>query len=67
MMKEIKAHKILGPVRGMPAADLDKLADIIIKVGQIGLEHETIKEIDINPIILSICRGTDSRTPTLIA
>ena len=53
MMQEIKANKILEPIRGMPAADLDQLADIIIKVGQIGLEHEAIKEIDINPIILS--------------
>ena len=52
-MQEIKANKILGPIRGMPAADLDQLADIIINVGRIGLEHEAVKEIDINPIILS--------------
>jgi acetyl-CoA synthetase (ADP-forming) len=37
----------------MPAADLDKLCDILIKVGNIGLEQEAIKEIDINPVILS--------------
>lgn len=40
-------------MRGMPAADLDQIAEILIKVSRIGLEHENIKEIDINPIILA--------------
>lgn len=53
MMQEIKARKILGAIRGMPAADLDRLADILIKIGDIGLEEESIQEIDINPLILS--------------
>ena len=53
MMQEIKAHKILDAIRGMPAADLDHLADILVKVGQIGMEQEHVKEIDINPIILA--------------
>jgi len=53
MMKEIKGHKILDPIRGMEAADLDILADILVALGRIGLENENIKEIDINPLILS--------------
>jgi acetyl-CoA synthetase (ADP-forming) len=53
MMRNIKGHKILDAVRGMEAADLDILADILIKVGQIGLENEKVKEIDINPVIIS--------------
>lgn len=53
MMRDIKGHKILDAVRGMEAADLDILADILIKVGQIGLENEKVKEIDINPVIIS--------------
>ena len=53
MMKEIKAHKILEAMRGMPAADIDMLADILINVGRIGLENDVVKEIDINPIIIS--------------
>ena len=53
MMSEIKAHKILDAVRGMPEADRDLLADILINVGRIGLENDVIKEIDINPLILS--------------
>jgi acyl-CoA synthetase (NDP forming) len=53
MMGEIKARRILEAFRGMPAADINQLADILIKVGAIGLDHAIIKEIDINPIILS--------------
>jgi acetyl-CoA synthetase (ADP-forming) len=53
MMQEIRGHKILEAVRGMEAADLDTLSNILIKVGRIGLENETVKEIDINPVIIS--------------
>ncbi len=53
MMQDIKGHKILEAVRGMEAADLDALAEILITVGRIGLENERIKEIDINPVIIS--------------
>ncbi len=53
MMQEIKAHKILQAVRGMAAADKDMLAEILITVGRIGIENEAIKEIDINPVIIS--------------
>jgi acetyl-CoA synthetase (ADP-forming) len=52
MMKDIKGHKILVAVRGMEAADLYMLSDILIKMGQIGLENESVKEIDINPVII---------------
>ena len=53
MMQDIKGHKILEAVRGMEAADLNIFSDILIKVGQIGLENEYVKEIDINPVIIS--------------
>lgn len=53
MMQEIRGHRILEAVRGLAAADMDALSDILIKVGRIGLENETVKEIDINPVIIS--------------
>ena len=56
MTQEIKAHKILGSLRGMPSADMDLLCDILVKVGEIGMENEFIQEIDINPLILSGAR-----------
>jgi len=53
MLQEIKGHKILGEVRGMEAVDRDLLADILLNVGRIGLENDKVKEIDINPLIIS--------------
>ena len=53
MMDEIKAHKILDAVRGMPPVDRELVSEMLINVGKIGLTHDTIKEIDINPVIIS--------------
>ena len=53
MMQEIRGRKILDAVRGMETVDLDMLADILITIGKIGMENERIKEIDINPLIIS--------------
>ena len=52
MMQEIKAHKILQPIRGMEAVDLDKLSQSIISLGKIGLENESVDQIDVNPLII---------------
>jgi succinyl-CoA synthetase beta subunit len=52
MMQEIKGHKILEAVRGMVPADTDMLAQILIRLGDIGVENDPIKEIDINPLII---------------
>jgi len=53
MTGEIRGAKILETVRGMPAADRDALAAAVVALGQIGLDHEDIQEIDINPLILA--------------
>jgi acyl-CoA synthetase (NDP forming) len=53
MIQEIKAHKILDAVRGMEPVDRDMLSEMLINVGKIGMEHDMVKEIDINPVIVS--------------
>ena len=53
MILEIKAHKILGAIRGMKPVDKDMLAKILIAVGRLGIENEAVTEIDINPVIIS--------------
>jgi acyl-CoA synthetase (NDP forming) len=53
MMDEIKAHKILDAVRGMEPVDRELLSEMLINVGRIGVENDAIKEIDINPVIIS--------------
>ncbi len=50
MMNEIRGKKILDAFRGKPAVDREALADILLSLGQIGLDHEQVQEIDINPL-----------------
>ncbi len=53
MIDQLKHRRILEAVRGMPAANITRIAEIITIVGRIGVEQPAITEIDINPIILS--------------
>jgi len=53
MMDEIKARKILDAIRGLEPVDRDRLSKMLINVGRLGLENDLIKEIDINPVIIS--------------
>jgi acyl-CoA synthetase (NDP forming) len=53
MMEDIRGRKILDAFRGNPPVDREALADILMAVGRIGLEHEYILEIDINPMKLT--------------
>ncbi|MBT6611995.1 MAG: carboxylate--amine ligase, partial [Deltaproteobacteria bacterium] len=50
IMEDIKSRKILDAVRGMEAVDREVLADILIAVGQIGMDYDEVQEIDINPL-----------------
>jgi len=52
MMDDIRAKKILEAFRGKPPVDRDVFAELLIAVGKIGLENDTVSEIDINPIKL---------------
>jgi acetyl-CoA synthetase (ADP-forming) len=52
MMDEIKSKAILGPFRGKEAVDRDQLAEILIAVGDIGMDFDDVKEIDMNPVII---------------
>lgn len=53
MMDELPGKKIFDAFRGDDPVDRDALADILVAVGAIGLEHDAVKEIDINPLIIS--------------
>lgn len=53
MVQEIKGAAILSSFRGMPPVDMEFLASLLINVGQLGLELEAVKEVDVNPLIIS--------------
>ena len=50
MLQDIRSAKILGPFRGQPPADRAALSKILVALGNIAIEHEAIREIDLNPI-----------------
>ncbi len=50
MMKEIRTAKILGSFRGQPPVDTEALSRILIALGEIGLQYEDVRGIDINPL-----------------
>jgi acetyl-CoA synthetase (ADP-forming) len=53
MTKEIKGAPVLGAFRGMAPVDMDLLVSMLIKAGQLGLELEAVKEVDVNPLIVA--------------
>ena len=53
MMDEIRGKKILDAFRGMPAADRKVLAQALVGLGRLGMENSQVKEVDINPLLLT--------------
>jgi len=52
MIGEIRGRKILNAVRGMEKVDLEVLARSLTALGQIGVDHPQVSQIDVNPLIV---------------
>jgi acetate---CoA ligase (ADP-forming) subunit beta len=52
MIGEIRAAKLLDAFRGEKAVDRDVLVQALVGIGSLGLMHEEIAEIDINPLVV---------------
>jgi acyl-CoA synthetase (NDP forming) len=50
MMTEVRCRKLLQPFRGQPAVNRRAVAQALVDIARIGLQHENIVEIDINPL-----------------
>jgi acetate---CoA ligase (ADP-forming) subunit beta len=53
MTEELRCKDMLGAFRGQKPVDIKTLCRTLIAVGQIGLELETVSELDINPLIIT--------------
>jgi acetyltransferase len=53
LIGRIRARKMLDGFRGAPAVNRGELARILVTLGRIGLAYPRIREIDINPLLLS--------------
>jgi len=53
MVREIRGFKVLEGLRGLPAADVAAIVDVILRVAALGMEFgDRIQELDINPLMV---------------
>jgi acyl-CoA synthetase (NDP forming) len=52
----LRSRRLLGPVRGLPRVDLDRLTEIIQAIARLTADNPEIAEIDVNPLLAA---GTD--------
>ncbi len=50
MIAETRAGRLLTGFRGAPQADLDAVADVILRLGQLSLDFPQIQEVEVNPL-----------------
>ena len=53
MIGEINSQKLLGNFRGESPANRNQLVKVLMGLSRLGLEHPEIKEVDINPLIVT--------------
>jgi len=53
MMREIKGYKILGGLRGEKGVNTEAIAEIITRLSNLAMKEKSIKEIDLNPVIVN--------------
>jgi acyl-CoA synthetase (NDP forming) len=55
LLRQLKGVKLLEGFRGMPAVDIERLAQVISDVSRFAADHrDTVAELDVNPLI---CAG----------
>jgi acetyltransferase len=52
MLSEIRAYKLLRGVRGEKPADMEAIADILVRIAQLVSHFPEIVELDINPLLV---------------
>ena len=65
LLREIRGYKLLQGYRGQPAADIDALRDVLLRVSRLADDVPEIVELDLNPVIVLPaghgCRIVDAR------
>ncbi len=53
MLQEVKGARLLEGFRGHPAADVDALVHLLVRVSQLGVQCEgEVRELDLNPLLV---------------
>jgi len=52
MITEVKAYPLLKGYRSVPPSDIKAIINILVNVSKLVMEHQEIKELDLNPIMV---------------
>jgi acetyl-CoA synthetase (ADP-forming) len=52
MIRGLRGSKILEGTRGEPPADINSIVDVLTRVSDLILEHRSISQLDLNPVIV---------------
>jgi len=52
MITEVKAYPLLKGYRNTPLADIEAIVEILLNTSRLIMEHQEIKELDLNPIMV---------------
>lgn len=52
MIEDLRSQDVLGPVRGEPALDRDKLVDVLVGLSSVSADPSVVS-VDLNPLIVS--------------
>ncbi|MEM3699887.1 MAG: acetate--CoA ligase family protein [Candidatus Bathyarchaeia archaeon] len=52
MIREVRAYPLLKGYRNLPPADIDAIIKILLNTSRLVIDHEEIKEVDLNPIMV---------------
>jgi acetyl-CoA synthetase (ADP-forming) len=52
MITEVKAYPLLKGYRNQPPADIEAIVQILLNTSKLVMEHQEIKELDLNPIMV---------------
>ncbi len=67
LIHRLKASAVFGSYRGMPPADIEALADLMVKLSQFAFDHaDDIAEVDLNPVIVHAKRDGVTLVDALI-
>jgi acetyltransferase len=63
LLRSLRGAAIFGGLRGHPAIDLEPVARVIVRVGELIADHPQISELDLNPVLAteSGCVAVDWR------
>jgi len=52
MIDDLATQRLLGPFRGEPAVDRERLVDVLVGLSDAAVEHPSVASADVNPLII---------------